>query len=365
MLRSPAADAASAAGEAAEDQGSDAKPAYATWESPYRSGQMAPNLSPSQQRPTADHSARRRRGGAGGGTTNSPGHGHTRTTPPRGVRTTPSRASPGRPPTMAGQRDLGDSPGLGATLGAALNGALGTLDINTVRGTSPVKGDIAPGDESQIAAHEFRGLWAASEKKRQKADAECFQRRRENEQLKERLTNLEGRLRGTLESSGGAKSQLRGTQHQLQELEQEMSQLQAGEAPRNPHHNLIIRDVSERERDWLCFQNAPRCSAPARSTPRRATTARGSSPASCAPPSRRPPRKYSKPYLHHNLISVDVSDRLLVVAASSSAPRPLRRRSRAWSASAAPSRSRSATPRQSSPLPRTALRRPRRRVNAM
>ena len=88
----------------------------------------------------------------------------------------------------------------------------------------------------QIAAHEFRGLWGASEKKRQKAEAECFQRRRENEQLKERLSNLEGRLRGTLESSGGAKSQLRGTQHQLQELEQELAQLQAERATLQRHN---------------------------------------------------------------------------------------------------------------------------------
>lgn len=204
------------------------------WASPYRAGQMRSSAQhmqnqPSQGQPhlpTADHSAhRRRRGGGAGGETSSPNTGYVRTTPPR-ARAAPLKSSPGRPPTMAGQRDYTDSPsGLGATLGSALNGALGSLDPNAVRPISPVKGDIAPGDESQVAAHEFRGLWKASEKNRQKAELECSQCKRENEQLKNRLATLEQRLRGTLESSGGAKSQLRDTQTQLQGLEQELSQL--------------------------------------------------------------------------------------------------------------------------------------------
>ena len=70
MLRSPAGDDATAAADGGPS--AEAKPPYAQWESPYRSGLAAPSQSPSQQRPTADHSARRRRGGAGGGTTTSP-----------------------------------------------------------------------------------------------------------------------------------------------------------------------------------------------------------------------------------------------------------------------------------------------------
>lgn len=198
----------------------------ASWESPHRSQTRHGSVTATQQQqqqhqlPSADHSAhRRRRGGGAGSNTSSPTRsGKVRTTPPR-TRTTPLKASPGRPPTMPGQRDYSDSPSrLGAALGSALNGVLGTLDHNV----SPGKGDI---DESQIAAHEFRGLWSVSEKKRQKAEAECFQRKRENDQLKERLTTLEGRLQGTLESTGGAKSQLRDTQAQLQCVEEELSQL--------------------------------------------------------------------------------------------------------------------------------------------
>lgn len=219
MARSPPR--AHATGDAGDEPGG--SPFAGEWASPYRSGQMRSGQQQGQQPvlPSADHSAhRRRRGGGAGSNTSSPSHGYVRTTPPR-TRTAAVKSSPGRPPIMAGQHDYSDSP---SGLGAALNGALGTLDHNA-RPISPTKGDIATGDESQLAAHEFRGLWSVSEKKRQKAEAECFQRKRENEQLKERLTTLEGRLRGTLESSGGAKSELRETQAQLQGLEAEFSQL--------------------------------------------------------------------------------------------------------------------------------------------
>ena len=229
---------------------------YGEWASPYREGQMpAAGMPSTPQRSPApsgmDHSARRRRRGGGGGggssITSPSGGGSARTTPPR-ARTTPLKvhSSPGVPPELPGQGDSA-SPAGAAGVGGALrtHSPLHRRDPN--RPTSPVRGDIPP-EESQIAAHEFRGLWAVSEKKRQKAEAECFQRRRENEQLKERLSGLEQRLRGTLESSGGAKSQLRGTQAQLQELEEEMQQLKAerSQLERSNAEHAVARDQQAR-----------------------------------------------------------------------------------------------------------------------
>eukprot|EP01047_Picozoa_sp_COSAG01_P002452 COSAG01_NODE_65_length_29252_cov_173.296995_19_plen_730_part_00 len=138
-------------------------------------------------------------------------------------------ASPA-PTSATGRSTGGGGQGTGADeeMGEEKDGVEG-VPAPSPRPKSPVRGDIAP-DESQVAAHEFRGLWRIAEEKKKKAEASLFQARKESECLRERVASLDDRLRGALESQGDAEASLRKGQVQLLAARKRVGSLEGAEA---------------------------------------------------------------------------------------------------------------------------------------